>query len=212
MTPIPAFKVLPDVGASAEISLQIEPAQTPAPATAAARGERSSHQDFMDRLQASYDEGYAAGRAEVLAKVEALQEQHRAELKRALEQAQKEFAEDLAQDLARQFEEALEATRADLENDLGRAILPFVEAGVREAAVENLGAQLRDWLNGAGCVEIQVEGPGQLVHALRRQMPEHWHINVRENEQSQEVTATVDKGTLSTRIEAFLRELSGVAS
>lgn len=208
MTPIPAFKVLPDVGSAAEISLKIEPNQAPG----AMRGERSSHQDFMDRLQASYDEGYIAGRAEVLGKVEAAQERHRAELEQALEQARKGFAEGLARDLARHFESALEAMRSDLENDLGSALLPFVEAGLRQAAVERLGAHLRDWLHGAGSVEIHVEGPGQLVYALRREMPEHWHVHVTENEQSLEVVARVDKGILSTRIETFLRDLSGGTS
>ena len=189
----------------------------------------------------AWQRGYEAGRAEAQAKADAqlaeALEQARAQAHEAgRAEAERETREAVVAELAGAHEQALEEARAawvaeesarlaealeagltDLQirlaEKLARALEPFLARALREKACAEMAAMLERLLAaGEAGAEIRVEGPQDLLDALRAKLPERPGLVLHVVSGRPDIRVSCADTTLETQIAQWSRILSGDAN
>jgi hypothetical protein len=133
----------------------------PTPATAPAPDILAS------RLQDSYQQGVAAGRAQERQQIETETAELSIDFERRLEEAKGRFSKALAEQLADEMRVGIERARLAISTHVATALVPFLRAGITQAAVASFVAELSDMVELTEGMTIDVACPRDLAEPLR---------------------------------------------
>lgn len=218
---------------------QLLPAPAPAHEERPARpiAETRRGQDSEDAWQRGYEAGRAEATAQADAQLAEALEQARAQADEAgRAEAARETREAVTAEFTAAHEEALEEARATwvaeesarladaleagladlqmrLAEKLARALEPFLARALREKACAEMAAMLERLLAaGEAGAEIRVEGPQDLLDALRTKLPERPGLVLHVVSGRPEIRVSCADTTLETQIAQWSRILSGDAN
>lgn len=144
------------------------PVKKPQPAPAAAPAP-----DMMTaRLQEQYQQGVAAGKAQERQLIETETLELSIDFERRLEDTKRKFSKALAEQLADEMRSGIDRARTTIATHVAAALVPFMRAGVTQAAVSNFVAELGDMVELTEGMAIDVTCPRELAEPLREALGE----------------------------------------
>jgi hypothetical protein len=142
------------------------PKSVPTPAAAPAPDVLAS------RLQEAYQKGVAAGRTQERLEIERQTAELSIDFERRLEEAKSVFSKALAEQLADEVRLGIERARMAISTHVATALVPFMRAGVTQAAIASFVAELGDMVELTEGVAIDVACPRELVEPVREALGE----------------------------------------
>lgn len=143
------------------------PAQTLAPKAAPTPAAVSAPDMLASRLQESYQQGVAAGRAQERQEIETQTAELSIDFERRVEEVRSTFSKALAEQLADEVRVGIERARLAMSTHVATALMPFLRAGVTEAAIAGFVAELGDMVELTEGMAIDVTCPRELVEPVR---------------------------------------------
>ena len=143
------------------------PAQVPVQKSVPAPAAAPAPDMLANRLQDSYQQGVAAGRAQERQQIETETAELSIDFERRLEEVRRVFSKALAEQLADEVRTGIERARLAISTHVATALVPFLRAGVTKAAVASFVAELSDMVELTEGMAIDVACPRELVEPLR---------------------------------------------
>ena len=200
----PAFMILEELDSAAEFgkTLALEIVEEETKPT-----EQSVKILTESDLQQAYDEGYEVGYQAATAQFEVILSQRDEEVRTQLSTAQQEFAEQCGARLAEDLSMAIREIKADLARDAAQTILPFIDAHLREKAVDDLAESITAFTGDGGQARLRVTGPVALIDALQERLPEGWLLTATADESNPELSVQVDSRLFRTQIAHWVKRV-----
>lgn len=146
---------------SAPASVPVQKKAAPTPSAVPAPDVLAS------RLQDSYQQGIAAGRAQERHEIETQTAELSIDFERRLEEARGGFSKALAEQLVDEARTGIERARLAISTHVATALVPLLRAGVTQAAVASFVAELSDMVELTEGVAIDVACPRELLEPVR---------------------------------------------
>jgi hypothetical protein len=147
-------------------------AQTAAPKAAPTAAAAPAPDMLASRLQDSYQQGVAAGRAQERQEIETQTAELSIDFERRVEEVRSTFSKALAEQLADEVRVGIERARLAMSTHVATALMPFLRAGVTEAAIASFVAELGDMVELTEGMSIEVACPRELVEPVREALGE----------------------------------------
>jgi hypothetical protein len=166
----PIHHFLKEFASGEEMASAPPPSQVPVkkPQSAAPAAATAPPPDMMaSRLQDSYQQGVAAGRAQERQLIETETLELSIDFERRLEDSKRKFSKALAEQLADEVRNGIERARLSISTHVAAALVPFMRAGVTQAAVASFVAELSDMVELTEGVAIDVTCPREVAEPLR---------------------------------------------
>ena len=122
---------------------------------------------LASRLQDSYQQGVAAGRAQERREIDTQTAELSIDFERRLEDARGGFSKALAEQLADEVRTGIERARLAISTHVATALVPLLRASVTQAAIASFVAELSDLVEITEGVAIDVACPRELVELVR---------------------------------------------
>ncbi len=181
----------------------------------AGRAEARAHADAMlaEALEQERAEAYEQGKAEAAQETrEAVTAELAAAHETALAEARAAFVAQESERLASALQEGFDDLRLRLAEKLARALEPFLAKALREKACAEMALMLeRLFAGGEAGAEIRIEGPQDLLDALRAQLPDRPGLVLQSVPDRADIRISCADTTLETQIAQWSRILSGDA-
>ena len=182
----------------------------------AGRAEAQARADaqLAEALEQARAQAHEAGRAEAERETrEAVTAERDAAHGQALEEARAAWVAEESARLAEALEAGLVDLRLRLAEKLARALEPFLVKALREKACAEMATMLeRLFASGEAGAEIHVEGPQDLLDALRAKLPGRPGLVLHAVPGRPDIRITCADTTLETQITQWSRILSGDVS
>jgi hypothetical protein len=124
------------------------------------------------RLQESYQQGVAEGRAQERHEIDRQTTELSIDFERRLEEARGGFSKALAGQLADEVRNGIERARLEISTHVATALVPILRAGVTRAAIASFVAELGEMVELTEGVTIDVACPRELVESVREALGE----------------------------------------
>lgn len=181
----------------------------------AGRAEGRAHADAMlaEALEQERAQAYEQGRAEAAQETrEAVTAELAAAHEKALAEARAAFVTQESERLAQAMQEGFDDLRLRLAEKLARALEPFLAKALREKACAEMALMLdRLFSGGEAGAEIRIEGPQDLLDALRTKLPDRPGLMLHAVSGHPDIRISCADTTLETQIAQWSRILSGDA-
>jgi hypothetical protein len=192
-------------------------AQPAVPKAAPTRGAVPAPDMLASRLQESYQQGVAAGRAQERQEIETQTAELSIDFERRVEELRGRFSKVLAEQLADEVRVGIERARLAISTHAATALMPFLRAGVTEAAIASFVAELGDMVEFTEGVAIEVACPRELVEPVREALGDAMgrrgappgSIRCTAGDTA-EVRVKVNDTVIETRLADWLSRLDGV--
>jgi hypothetical protein len=169
------------------------------------------------RLQASYQQGVAAGRALEREAAEAQAAELAVDFERRLEDARSTFSAALADTLAAELRAGIEAASVRLSSHVATALMPFLRDGLTRAAIESFVKELGDMIDTTAGLSVEVACPKEIIEPLRERLGEAMAArgappgSVRcISGDAADIRVTLNETVIETRLADWLSRLEGV--
>jgi hypothetical protein len=127
---------------------------------------------LASRLQESYQQGVAAGRAQERQEMETQIAELSIDFERRLDEARGGFSKALAEQLADEVRIGIERARLAISAHAVTALMPILRTSVTQAAIESFVAELSDMVEPMEGMTIDVACPRELVEPVREALGE----------------------------------------
>jgi hypothetical protein len=127
---------------------------------------------LASRLQDSYQQGVAAGRAQERQEIETQTAELSIDFDRRVEELRGTFSKALAEQLVDEVRVGIERARLAISTHAATALMPFLRAGVTQAAIASFVAELGDMVEFTEGMTIDVACPRELVEPVREALGE----------------------------------------
>jgi hypothetical protein len=179
------------------------------------RAEARAHAEAMmaEALEQERAEAYEQGKAEAAQETrEAVTAELSAAHETALAEARAAFVAEESERLAEALQHGLADLRICLAEKTARALEPFLAKALREKACAEMAIMLERLFSGGETgAQIRVEGPQDLLDALRTKLPERPGLVLRTVPGRPDIRISCADTTLETQIAQWSRILSGTA-
>jgi hypothetical protein len=172
---------------------------------------------MASRLQESYQQGVAAGRAQERNEIETQTAELSIDFERRLDEARGEFSKALAEQLADEMRTGIERARLAISMHVATALVPFMRVGVTQAAITSFVAELDDMVELTEGMAIDVSCPRELVEPVREAIAEAMSRRGAPSGSVRcipgdvaEVRVKVNETVIETRLADWLSRLDGV--
>ncbi|KPQ10861.1 MAG: hypothetical protein HLUCCO17_09230 [Saliniramus fredricksonii] len=179
-----------------------------------AKAQAQADAQLAEALEQARAQADAAGRAEAARETrEIVTAELTAMHERALGEARATWVAEESARLTEALESGLAELRLRLAGKLARALEPFLAEALREKACAEMARMLeRLFAAGEAGAEIRVEGPQDLIDALRAALPEHPGLVMHAVPGRADIRVSCADTTLETQIAQWSRILSGDVS
>ena len=168
----PIHHFLKEFTSGEEIASAPPPAQVPVKKPQPAPAAAAAPDMMAGRLQESYQQGVAAGKAQERQLIETETLELSIDFERRLEDSKRKFSKALAEQLADEMRSGIDRARTTISTHVAAALVPFMRAGVTQAAVGSFVAELSDMVELTEGMAIDVTCPRELAEPLREALGE----------------------------------------
>ncbi len=169
------------------------------------------------RIEEAYQRGLTAGRALERQEMEAQATVLSVDFERRLEETHRRFSAALAERLASELRAGVDGARLTISSHVATALVPFLRAGVTQAAVQSFVAELGDMVEMGDGMAVDITCPRELLEPLREALGEAMakrgappgSVRCIPGDTS-EIRVSLENTVLETRLADWLARLDGV--
>ncbi len=169
------------------------------------------------RIEEAYQRGVTAGRTLERQEMETQATVLSIDFERRLEETKRRFSAALSDRLAGELRAGVDNARLTISSHVATALMPFLRAGVTQAAVESFVAELGDMIEMDEGMTVEVTCPRELLEPLREALGEAMakrgappgSVRCVPGDGS-EIRVALDNTVIETRLTEWLARLDGV--
>ena len=158
-------------------------------------------------LEQARNEGHEAGYQAATMQFEVILSQRDEEMRSHLAAAEVQFAAQCGARLADDLTQAVREIREELAREAAQSVLPFIDAGLRAMAVDDLAESVMAMSRDGALGTLHVKGPAALIGALQERLPEGWQFIATTDESDPELSVQADARQFRTQIAHWLKRV-----